>query len=82
MLTIYGRATSVNVQVVMWAVGELGLAHERLDVGGAYGGTDTADYGAMNTGVIAAYSEVLTHSAHWSSAARRRGSRGQKVSSP
>lgn len=48
MITIYGRATSVNVQLVMWAVGELGLAHERLDVGGAFGGTGTAEFGAMN----------------------------------
>lgn len=48
MITIYGRATSVNVQLVMWAVAELGLVHERLDVGGAFGGTGTAEYGAMN----------------------------------
>lgn len=48
MLKIWGRATSSNVQAVMWAVGELGLEHERLDVGGAYGGTDTPEYGAMN----------------------------------
>ncbi|MEL6793437.1 MAG: glutathione S-transferase, partial [Pseudomonadota bacterium] len=25
MLTIYGRATSSNVQAVMWLIGELGL---------------------------------------------------------
>ena len=31
MLTIYGRATSSNVQMVMWTVAELGLDHERLD---------------------------------------------------
>lgn len=48
MLTIYGRATSSNVQKVMWTVGELGLAHERLDFGGAFGGLDTPDYLAMN----------------------------------
>ena len=47
-LTIHGRATSSNVQTVMWAVGELGLEHERLDVGGAFGGNDTAEYQAMN----------------------------------
>jgi glutathione S-transferase len=28
MLTIYGRANSSNVQLVMWAVGELGLEHD------------------------------------------------------
>jgi glutathione S-transferase len=48
MLTIWGRKTSVNVQKVMWAVGELNLAHERIDAGGAFGKLDTAEYGAMN----------------------------------
>jgi glutathione S-transferase len=48
MLTIWGRPNSVNVQKVMWAIGEVGVAHRRLDVGGAHGGLDTAEYGAMN----------------------------------
>ena len=48
MLTIWGRPNSINVQKVMWAVAELGLAHERHDVGGAFGGLDTDRYGAMN----------------------------------
>lgn len=48
MLTVWGRPNSINVQKVMWAVAELGLAHERLDVGGPFGGLDTAEYGAMN----------------------------------
>jgi glutathione S-transferase len=48
MLTIHGRATSSNVQLVMWAVAELGLPHQRLDVGGAFGQTDTAEFGRMN----------------------------------
>ena len=48
MLRIYGRANSSNTQMVMWCVGELGLAHERLDVGGPFGGTDTPAYLAMN----------------------------------
>ena len=48
MLTIWGRPNSVNVQKVMWTVGELGLDHERLDVGGAFGGLDSDDYGRMN----------------------------------
>ena len=48
MITVYGRNTSSNVQIVMWALGELGLAHERLDVGGQYGGTDTPEFLAMN----------------------------------
>ncbi|MDP6833288.1 MAG: glutathione S-transferase, partial [Alphaproteobacteria bacterium] len=29
MLKVYGRNNSVNVQKVMWLIGELGLAHER-----------------------------------------------------
>jgi glutathione S-transferase len=48
MLRIWGRTSSINVQKVMWTVGELGLAHERLDAGGAFGGLDTEDYGARN----------------------------------
>ncbi|MEO0401145.1 MAG: glutathione S-transferase family protein [Pseudomonadota bacterium] len=48
MLTIHGRVTSSNVQAVMWAITELGLEHERLDVGGAFGGTRTPEYLAMN----------------------------------
>jgi len=48
MLTVWGRANSSNVQKAMWAVGELGLAHERIDVGMAFGGNDQAWYLAMN----------------------------------
>ncbi len=44
MLKIHGRATSINVQSVMWAVAELGLEHQRIDVGGAFGGTDEPDF--------------------------------------
>jgi glutathione S-transferase len=48
MITVWGRATSVNVQTVMWALAELGLDSERHDVGGAFGGNDTPDFLAMN----------------------------------
>ena len=48
MITIWGRPTSSNVQTVMWALAELGLAHERLDWGGAFGGNDDPAYRAMN----------------------------------
>ncbi|MGH1481655.1 MAG: glutathione S-transferase family protein [Geminicoccales bacterium] len=48
MLKIWGRPNSINVQKVMWAIGELGLDHERVDVGGAFGGLDTDDYIKMN----------------------------------
>ena len=48
MLRIWGRVSSVNVQKVVWCADEIGLAYERLDVGGRFGGNDTADYLAMN----------------------------------
>jgi glutathione S-transferase len=48
MITIWGRNTSSNVQVGMWAVGELGLEHERIDWGGAFGGGEDPEYRAMN----------------------------------
>jgi Glutathione S-transferase len=48
MLKVYGRKNSVNVQKVMWMVGELDLAHERLDVGGSFGQNDQGWYLAMN----------------------------------
>src|SRR5919197_4157345 len=48
MIKIWGRNTSVNVQKVMWAVGELGLPHERIDVGGPFGKNNEPAYLAMN----------------------------------
>jgi glutathione S-transferase len=48
MLKMWGRNTSSNVQKAMWAVGELKLPCERIDVGGAYGRTKEPFYLAMN----------------------------------
>ncbi|MGH6898014.1 MAG: glutathione S-transferase family protein [Geminicoccaceae bacterium] len=48
MLRVWGRNNSINVQKVMWAVGELGLEHERIEAGGAFGGLDTPAYGRLN----------------------------------
>src|SRR5207248_962223 len=48
MLKVWGRASSLNVQKAMWTVGELGIAHERLDVGGRFGGLDRPEYLRMN----------------------------------
>jgi glutathione S-transferase len=48
MLTIWGRTTSGNVQKVMWAVGELGLVHERIDAGQKFGRLDTPEFGRLN----------------------------------
>src|SRR5436853_7724967 len=48
MLKIWGRKTSSNVQKAMFAVGELDLAHERIDIGGSFGKNREAAYLAMN----------------------------------
>ena len=48
MIKILGRKNSSNVQKVMWAIGELGLAHERVDIGGPFGGNKDAAYLALN----------------------------------
>lgn len=48
MIKIWGRNTSSNVQKAMWAVGELGLECERIDVGGAFGLNKEPKYLAMN----------------------------------
>jgi glutathione S-transferase len=38
MLKVWGRPNSINVQKVMWLIGELGLAHEHIPAGGSFGG--------------------------------------------
>jgi glutathione S-transferase len=48
MLTIHGRINSINVQKVVLACEELGLAYERHDAGGAFGIVKTPSYIAMN----------------------------------
>lgn len=48
MLKIWGRTNSVNVQKVLWTLGELDLRHERIDAGGVFGGLDTDAFGALN----------------------------------
>jgi glutathione S-transferase len=48
MLKLWGRASSMNVQKVIWTLGELGVPFERIDVGGRYGGLDQPDYLARN----------------------------------
>jgi glutathione S-transferase len=48
VIKIWGRNTSSNVQKVMWAVSEIGLPHERIDVGGPFGKNREAAYLAMN----------------------------------
>ncbi len=48
MIKIWGRNTSSNVQKVMWAIEEIGLPHERIDIGGPFGKNREAAYLAMN----------------------------------
>ena len=48
MIKIWGRNTTANVQKAMWAVGELGLPHQRIDIGGAFGRNKEPAYLAMN----------------------------------
>ena len=48
MLKIWGRKNSINVQKVMWAVGEIGAKHERIDAGMAFGRNKEPAYLKMN----------------------------------
>ena len=48
MLTIWGRANSVNVQKVLWCCEELGLAYDRIDAGLQFGRNNEPEYLAMN----------------------------------
>ncbi|MEM8540343.1 MAG: glutathione S-transferase family protein [Pseudomonadota bacterium] len=48
MLEVWGRKSSSNVQALMWAIDELGLAHNRYDAGLMHGVNDTPEYLAMN----------------------------------
>lgn len=43
MLQIWGHKKLLNVQKVMWTVGELGLEHTRHDAGGRLGRLDTGE---------------------------------------
>ncbi|GGP21385.1 glutathione S-transferase family protein [Silvimonas iriomotensis] len=47
-LKVWGRRNSLNVQKVMWIIGELELEHEHINVGGAFGGLDTPEFLARN----------------------------------
>ena len=47
-MKIWGRRNSINVQKVMWTLGELGVAHERVDAGMSHGVVGEAWYGDLN----------------------------------
>lgn len=48
MIKIWGRKDSSNVQKVLWCCGELGLAYERIDIGGRFGGNKERPYLDLN----------------------------------
>lgn len=48
MITIWGRANSVNVQKVLWLCHELSLPFERIDAGMQHGRNKDSEYLAMN----------------------------------
>jgi len=48
MIKVWGRASSSNVQCVMWCAAELDLPVERIDAGLMYGVNNTPEYLAMN----------------------------------
>ncbi len=67
MLKIWGRASSSNVQKVLWAVDELDLRYEHINGGGKFGGTDTPEYRAMNPNGLIPVLQDSDGSLHWES---------------
>jgi glutathione S-transferase len=47
-IRIWGRKSSVNVQLVLWALDEMNLAYQRVDAGFIYGVVDTDAFKEMN----------------------------------
>ena len=47
MIQVWGRTNSSNVMKVLWTLDELVLSYTRIDAGGAFGGTATPAYRAM-----------------------------------
>lgn len=47
-MILWGRATSVNVQKVLWALTECDLSFDHNIVGGKHGGLDTPDFKALS----------------------------------
>jgi len=48
MITVWGRRSSLNVQKVLWALGEAGVEFDRVTVGGSFGGLETPEYKELN----------------------------------
>ncbi len=47
-IKVWGRRNSVNVQKVLWTLGELRLPCEFVNAGGHFGGLDAPEFRAMN----------------------------------
>lgn len=67
MLKIWGRASSSNVQKVLWAADELGLRYEHINLGGKFGGNDAPEYRAMNPNGLIPTVVDSDGSIHWES---------------
>ncbi|HEY1449302.1 MAG TPA: glutathione S-transferase family protein, partial [Caulobacteraceae bacterium] len=48
MLTLWGRRSSINVQKVLWTLEETGVAFEHIELGGRFGGLNSAEFRARN----------------------------------
>ena len=79
MIKMWGRNTSSNVQKAMWAVGELGLECNRIDVGGAFGKNKEPEYLAMNPNGLVPVLEEEDVSAGVESIARYLASKHDKA---
>ena len=47
-LKLWGRATSSNVQKVMWMLGEIDVGYDRIDAGAEFGVVDTDAFARLN----------------------------------
>jgi glutathione S-transferase len=47
-ITVWGRRSSSNVQLVLWVLDEVGVPYRQQDAGYIYGVVDTPDFLAMN----------------------------------
>jgi glutathione S-transferase len=48
VIRLWGRLSSINVRKVVWAAQETGVAFERIDAGGDFGGVDTPEFRRLN----------------------------------
>jgi glutathione S-transferase len=47
-ITLWGRLSSGNVQKAVWALQELGVPYEQIELGGKFHGLDTPEFLALN----------------------------------